>query len=413
MRTIAVDLTPVLPGGENGGAKIFALELVRRMSADMPHARFVLLTQAESHDELSSMDRDNVTRAQVVGGATSRMRSRVFRFASALLSSFPPALRRAAARWGFRLHTMMKRGGSRSLLRDMDVDLLFCPFTAPTFHEEGIPTVCTVYDLQYRTHPQFFSPEDAVLRERAFEEAARLATALVAISDYSRDSAISHGKLDPRRITTIPIRLAQWPPPADGDAARVMHRLGLLPRRFFIYPANFWQHKNHEALLAAFGIAGSLGLDADFKLVCTGASGAREGSVKETARRMGLGRHVVFPGYVSRDELSALIAVCRALVFPSLYEGFGLPVIEAMAAGVPVACSNTAALPEVSGGAAMLFDPRDPEQIARAMVSLANDEALRSGLVAAGKIRAAEFADPERMAAEYRALFESVVGKNR
>jgi glycosyltransferase involved in cell wall biosynthesis len=143
------------------------------------------------------------------------------------------------------------------------------------------------------------------------------------------------------------------------------------------------------------------------RLVCTGAPGERRDALERAARQMGLGAHVSFPGFVPQEEMQRLMAGATAVVFPSLYEGFGLPVIEAMAAGVPVACSNTTSLPEVADGAALLFDPRIPEQVAAAMVSLAGDAQLRERLIAAGRDRAREFADPDRMAREYWELLRA------
>jgi glycosyltransferase involved in cell wall biosynthesis len=121
---------------------------------------------------------------------------------------------------------------------------------------------------------------------------------------------------------------------------------------------------------------------------------------------MHLGDRILFPGYLSTADLAALMANCTALVFPSLYEGFGLPVIEAMAAGVPVACSNTTSLPEVAADAAIFFDPRVPTQIANAMISLLQNDALRNRLIDSGLKRSAEFSDVARMAREYWQLFE-------
>ena len=185
-----------------------------------------------------------------------------------------------------------------------------------------------------------------------------------------------------------------------------MVRLGLASQRYLIYPANFWKHKNHEMLLTAFGMACHGGLAADIKLVCTGAPGARQEWLMSAAHTMNLGDRILFPGYLPNAELAALMANCTGVVFPSLYEGFGLPVIEAMAAGVPVACSNTTSLPEVAADAAILFDPRVPTQIAQAMISLVKNEALRARLIQAGQQRAVEFSDGKRMAREYWELFQ-------
>jgi len=408
LRTIAVDLTPILPGGENGGAKIFVLELLRRLAEMAPQTQFVLLTQAASHEELAALDRSNMRRLMIVGPVvTNSLRLRLVGLASRILTHLPSRVRRLVGCVGYKLYAVIKRGGASStLLRDMSADLLFCPFTAPTYFEPGIPTVCTIYDLQYKTYPEFFAAADVAHRERAFIEACRRATVLTAISDYSRDSAIAHGKLDPSRIRTIYLRMAQRIVQGVENDNAILGRLGLTPQRYMIYPANFWKHKNHEMLLTAFGMACHGGLSADIKLVCTGAPGARQEWLMSAAHAMSLGDRVSPPGYLPNAELAVLMANCTGVVFPSLYEGFGLPVIEAMAAGVPVACSNTTSLPEVAADVAILFDPRVPTQIAQAMVSLVENETLRARLIQDGRQRAAEFSDSARMASEYWELFQ-------
>lgn len=414
LSTIAVDLTPVLPGGENGGAKIFVLELLRRLAGMAPNTQFVLLTQAASHEELAIMDRPNMRRLMVVGPVIANsLRPRLVSLASRILPHLPARLRGVFSRLGYRLNTALKRSGSVSLLRDMSIDLLFCPFTAPTYFELGIPTVCTIYDLQYKTYPEFFAAEDAAHRERTFIEACRRATVLTVISDYSRDSAIAHGNLDPACIRTIHLRMAQRIAPGAEHDRAVLDRLGLSPQRYLIYPANFWKHKNHEMLLTAFGMACHEGLPADIKLVCTGAPGARQTWLMSAARTMNLADRILFPGFLPNAELAALMADCTGVIFPSLYEGFGLPVIEAMAAGVPVACSNTTSLPEVAADAAILFDPRVPAQMAQAMISLVENEALRARLIHSGLQRAAEFSNSERMAQEYWELFQYALANQR
>jgi glycosyltransferase involved in cell wall biosynthesis len=406
LRTIAVDMTPVLPGGENGGAKIFALELLRRLAEMAPQTRFVLLTQAASHGELAALDRPNMQRVMVVGCAVTNVRSVLLRIASRVLPHFPAGLRHIVSRLAYSLNAALKRSGSVALLRGMGADLLFCPFTAPTFFEPGIPTVCTIYDLQFNTYPEFFAAEDVAHRDHSFIEACRRARALAAISDYSRDSAVAHGSLDPARIRTIHLRMAQRISSEAEPNKGVLDRLGLTPQRYLIYPANFWKHKNHEMLLTAFGMACHGRLAADIKLVCTGAPGARQAWLMSATRSMSLADRVLFPGYLPNAEMAALMAHCTGVVFPSLYEGFGLPVIEAMASGVPVACSNTTSLPEVAADAAILFDPRVPTQIAQAITCLVEDKALRTRLIQAGQRRAIEFSDAKRMAREYWELFQ-------
>jgi glycosyltransferase involved in cell wall biosynthesis len=410
LKTIAVDLTPVLPGGENGGAKIFVLELLRQLAAMAPQTQFVLLTHAKSHQELAVMDRRNMRRVMVVGPAVANfLRPRLRGLVSRVLPYLPARLRRAVSRIVYGLNRMLKRSGSGTLFHDLSADLLFCPFTAPTYFEPGIPTVCTIFDLQYKTYPEFFAAEDVTHRDRAFIEACRRATGLITISDYSRDTAIFHGSLNPGRIRTIHPRMAQRFLPRAAGNKELLRRLGLTLHRYFIYPANFWKHKNHEMLLTAFGIASYGRLATDIKLVCTGAPGVRQEWLIRAVHSMNLGDRVSFPGYLPDVDLGILIGDSCGVIFPSLYEGFGLPIIEAMAMGVPVACSNTTSLPEVATDAAILFDPRIPTQIAQAMVSLAHDEALRARLIQAGRQRAAKFSDSKRMAREYWEIFQDAL----
>jgi glycosyltransferase involved in cell wall biosynthesis len=300
----------------------------------------------------------------------------------------------------------MLRARPRAIVREQNADLLFCPFTAPTYFEFGVPTVSVIYDLQYKTYPEFFTSADVAQRDRTFVEAARRSTTLVAISEYSRLTAIKHGHLDPAHIKTVHLHISQH---SLRNAARdetILGRLQLVGGQYLIYPANFWKHKNHEMLLTAFGIARNSGLDSNIRLVCTGAPGARQQWLKQAADGLGLGDHVLFPGYLANAELLALITNSAGVIFPSLYEGFGLPVIEAMATGVPVACSNVTSLPEVAGDAAIPFDPRIPDEIARAIVALVHDKELTARLISAGDLRAAQFSNSTLMAEQYWEAFQ-------
>lgn len=408
LRTVAVDLTPVLPGGENGGAKVFVLELLRRLAERAPQTQFVLLTQTAAHEELAILDTANVRRLMILDPSKPPAlgTKRFFQ----VLVHLPPRLRRIAARLAHSLLTRLKRNSSRSLLRDLKVDLLFCPFTAPTYFEPNIPTVCIIYDLQYKTYPEFFAPEDVVHRDRTFIEASRRSTALAAISHYSRDVAIKEGKLDPAKIRTIHLHISQHSLRNAPRDESILGRLLLAVRKYLIYPANFWKHKNHEMLLTAFAMARRNGLSDDIRLVCTGAPGVRQQWLKQAACGLGLQDHVLFPGYLANAELLALVTNSIGVIFPSLYEGFGLPVVEAMATGVPVACSNVTSLPEVAGNATILFNPRIPEQIAQAMISLAHDKELTARLVQTGDARAARFSDSRLMAEQYWELFQYAAG---
>ncbi len=411
LKTIAIDLTPVLPGGENGGAKILTIELIRRLAKTHPGTQFVLLTRASAHDELAVLDRKNIRRLMVLSDIPNSespppSRIRLSDFFLRLLTRLPGRLKRVLAKIFRYIKKKSLFNASRTLLKDIQADLLFCPFTAPTYAEQGIPTVCIIHDLQYKTYPEFFSEEEVIHRDATFIESCRRATALAAVSNYSRNSAISNGNLDPERVRTIHNHLALRISQEKGASSNILEKLGLAPQRYLIYPANFWKHKNHEMLFTAFGLACKEGLDPDIRLVCTGAPGERQVWLSEAVRAMNLENRILFPGYLSHTTFSELMSNSKGLVFPSLYEGFGIPVVEAMAAGIPVACSNTTSLPEVAGDAALLFDPRSPDQISRAIKSLIDDMELRDHLIRKGYLRSKEFSDLDRMAREYWELFE-------
>ena len=130
------------------------------------------------------------------------------------------------------------------------------------------------------------------------------------------------------------------------------------------------------------------------------------------AARMGLGRVTLAPGFLSNEEFAALLDSSLAVVFPSLFEGFGIPVVEAMSAGRPVLCSNVTSLPEVAGGAALLFDPRKPDEIAASIERIVEDSELRATLVGRGRLRAAELGTPEKMAAAYWKVMREAAGQH-
>jgi len=419
-KCIAVDLTLVLPGGENGGAKVFMLELLRLLAEMKPDTQFILLTRQSSHNELAYLDRRNMRRVIKAADPTPPPSTEGKRpeKGAGLIRRFSAWAERTGKGWKRSFKKRIKRikpdrADSDKTLREMGVDLLYCPFTALDYAEPGIPAVCTVYDLQYKTYPEFFSPEEVAYRERVFMDACHHATQLTAISDYSRQSAIIHSGINPSRIRTISLRMAHRILSSNeqkkDESDELFARLNLERQLYLLFPANFWQHKNHEILLTAFAIAIRHGLTPKMKLVCTGAPTERQRAVIKKSAAIGLADRVIFPGYLPNDELAAVLANAAGMIFPSLYEGFGLPVIEAMAAGIPVACSNTRALPEVTSGAALLFNPDNPEEIAQAMVSLTSDEPLRTTLIKDGLLRAQEFSDQKRMAHEYWELFEDSI----
>jgi glycosyltransferase involved in cell wall biosynthesis len=229
------------------------------------------------------------------------------------------------------------------------VDVVHYPLTVP-WPRAKARVVVTLHDVQHLDLPELFSPAERRYRSVAYDRAARRADRTIVISDFVRARAIERLGLDPARVHVTPLGV---------DHAALTP--GVAPREpFLLYPARPWRHKNHARLFEA--LARIRTARPELRLILTG--GGEFGSVPEGVEVL---------GHVARGRLVELLRTASALVFPSLYEGFGLPPLEAMACGCPVACSNAAALPEVVGDAALLFDPTDPEEIAAAVLDVLAD----------------------------------------
>ena len=382
-----------------------SLELVRRLASLDPDLELCILATPQNHHELRSLERGNV-RCILIGGAAPLARQ-TSRRANRLLECLPERLHALAL--GALLSVRARLRAMNNPLLAHHPDALLCPFTVPRFAHPAIPALSIVYDLQHTELPQFFGTAELAHREHNLRQACRLATRIVCISDFVRRSILASYPVAPEKVTTIHIRMATRLPPGDEAVrASVLARLGLSEDGYLLYPANFWEHKNHRALLSAMGMFRSGHPQSKLKLVCTGAPGMQMEELRAAADAMKLSDRVLFPGYLSEAELAALLSGCRALIFPSLYEGFGMPVIEAMAAGKPVLCSNVASLPEVAGDAALFFAPALPAEIAGAIERIESDARLRVRLIRAGYANAARFSDADRMAAGYLGVLKAM-----
>jgi glycosyltransferase involved in cell wall biosynthesis len=227
------------------------------------------------------------------------------------------------------------------------------------------PSVVTLHDLQHLDLAAMFPRSERAFRAVAWHRSVRGADRVIVISEFVRERAVERLELDASRVRVVPLGLdhAQLTP---GGAER---------EPFVLYPARRWPHKNHERLFDAFALVRRK--RPDLTLVLTG--GGTFGTLPDGVESRG---HVAWP------EVVTLMQRASALVFPSLYEGFGLPPLEAMACGCPVASSSAGALPETTGGAARLFDPYDPRAIADALLDVLADS---EPWVARGLARAAGF----------------------
>ena len=247
--------------------------------------------------------------------------------------------------------------------------------------------VVTIHDLIYRLYPETHGRLRALGMGQLVPLAARRSDRILTPSESTRNDVVRLLGTPPEKVDVVPLGVA-GPQATTVDERQVRQRYGLGDASIVLTMSAKRPHKNLMALLEAFSL---LPQEPNRILVLPGYPTAHEAALRSRAEALGIARSTRFIGWVSRDELEALYSAAACFVFPSLYEGFGLPVLEAMTRGVPVACSVRASLGEVIGDAAVSFDPERPEEIARAMIRILDDPVEADHLRAAGLARAASF----------------------
>lgn len=272
-----------------------------------------------------------------------------------------------------------------------------------------VPTIYTPHDLQHLHLPQFFSRADVARREKQYRALCAQATIVVVMSTWAKDDFVAQYGLRPDKVRVVPgaATTAVYEQPTEAEMAAVREGLRL-PEQFAIYPAKAWPHKNHLRLVGALELLRDLGVEVP--VVMTGNQDGSDIPVLAKARALGVADLLHFVGFVTPRDLVALYRMARMMVFPSMFEGWGLPVVEALAMGLPVACSKATCLPAVTAGAAELFEATDTAAIADAIRKVWLDEGLRERLTADGRARAADFSW-DRTSRIFRACYRQVAGR--
>jgi len=277
---------------------------------------------------------------------------------------------------------------ARQVRRDRPA-LLHVQYTAPLACP--VPVVASVHDVSFLEHPEFFPRLRAWQLRATVQRTVQAATRILTGSEFSRASILrAYPRLDADRVAVVPN--AAWggfrPISRSQAAARAAGRHGLR-KPFVLSVGDLQPRKNHIGLIAAFARMVHAYPQFTHELVLAGKDTWFAPRIREAARASGCSERIRFPGFVSDDDLLHLYNACDIFAFPSFYEGFGLPLVEAMACGRAVACSNTSAMPEVVDGAALLFDPRSADDTARTMAELLLDAELRARMERLGLQRAA------------------------
>ena len=345
--TVGVDLLLMQPRGANGGVKPLVFSFLQEIQrAEGRRFRFVFFASAELAPELQPLLR--------------------------------PGDRRCAG-----------------MEAAPHLDVLYAPFGRSTLMRPGVPTVSLIVDLLHRDLPSALPIEEVNYRHEWFGQIAQAATSFQCISRYTAGRLQAHYDVDPAKIfvTHLPVHRRLE---TASELARTV--ASPVPGPFFFYPANFWPHKNHETLIDAYRIYHDTAGASAWPLVFTGHADARMETLKELVTRSGLSGQVIFLGHLEDAQFAAVWRAAGALVYPSLHEGFGIPLLEAMAFGCPIVASDTTSLPEVGGDACIYVDPRDARALAAALRQIANEPRLREDYVSRGQRRLAEFSLPREAA---------------
>jgi glycosyltransferase involved in cell wall biosynthesis len=286
-------------------------------------------------------------------------------------------------------------------------ELLHVQYTAPLACT--LPVVVSVHDVSFLEHPDYFplyrSLQLRLTVRRTIHRAARILTG----SEFSRDAIARAYNLDPGRIAVVPNAAADCFHPVRREAAldQALERFGIAAP-FILSVGDLQPRKNHVGLIEAFAGLIQAHPNLPHQLVLAGKETWFGSRVREAARNSGAADRIRFLGFVSDDDLLQLYNACELFCFPSFYEGFGLPVLEAMACGAAVACTNTSAVPEVADGAALLFNPYNADEITRAMLDLIQLPELRARMRRLGSHRATHFSW-KKTAQETLAVYYNVV----
>jgi len=294
-----------------------------------------------------------------------------------------------------------------ALQRD-HVDVAHFQYFAPPI--AVCPNVLTIHDLSFERHPELFSMGMAWTMRLLLPYQVRRAAHIITVSHATRDDLVDLYDVAPERISVIHNGVAEaWRPMTDQTALRRGLARFRLKRPFILSVGNLGARKNQLALVRTFGrLIKARRIECD--LVLAGKPTESADGILAEIKRAGLDARVHVTGFVSQEELLCLYNAASFSAYLSLYEGFGLPILESMACGLPVLTSAISCMPEVAGDAALLVDPRDDEAIYSAMLRMTEDKALRESLRQKGLQRAQAFSWGEaarRTAAVYRQVHQA------
>jgi glycosyltransferase involved in cell wall biosynthesis len=255
-------------------------------------------------------------------------------------------------------------------------------------------------DIQEEYWPSFFSKQDLESRRISHKGSIMMAEHTITISEYTKRTIVDKYKINPKKISAI--HLGYDEALFKKNPAKLTYSL---PQKYFFYPAASWPHKNHLRLLEAF--AKVVESYPDFHLVLSGIKMQQDSAIQDKIKALKLDDRVHSLGFVPKEQFPMIYKNAYSLVFPSLFEGFGIPLLEAMASSCPIIASSATSIPEVAADAALYFDPLKPQDMAEKMVDLIAHRQLRDQLIKKGLVRIKQFSE-KKMALETLEVYRKV-----
>ncbi|MGO9179951.1 MAG: glycosyltransferase family 4 protein [Candidatus Limnocylindrales bacterium] len=402
MPSLRVAIDARVPDGLWGGVQQVVLGLATGLGEITDGDEFLFLVYEGESAWLQKYMTGNCGLVEVRRRFGKTRRRRAFERVTSAAPSLAKLAQRGAPALGRLAAPIPSSDGTLEALR---VDLVH--FTTQQAFLTGTPSIYQPHDLQHVHLPGYFSPLQLRYRDTAYRAFCNQARYVSVMTDWGRRDLCDAFGVDRQRVAVIP-----WAPVTgfgqDRDTGGEPREVFALPERFLVYPAQTWPHKNHLGLLEALAQLRDRGLTVP--LVCTGVQNEHFPAIRRRLRELHLEGQVQFLGYVTEAEMARLYRTGMALVFPSRFEGWGLPVVEAFAHGLPVIASNATVLPEVAGEAAIFFDPDDIPGMAQAIAKVWVDDRLRADLVARGRERVSALSWG-KTARTFRALYRKVAGQ--
>lgn len=391
-KDIIIDLFSL---SERGGVTVLTKTLIKDIAKKRPNWRLLILTSKKRRNTYDYLPQsDNVKRIEVD------------------ITPSPLVYAQFKSQWFGKLQDKLTQLIQYDcLFLDSHCDLIWDPIgDCSLCNFVTVPRISTIHDLAcFNNNPQSEIPKDKLLRAYATTNSINFSKKIITVSEFSQKQICDEFHVSKDFVKHIPIKLGMRVY-SDSDfekSALVLDKYRLEFQKYFIFCSAWWKNKNHLNLIKAFNKFAQK--NSDIKLILVGY---HRGLFKSRPISEFESDRLIITGTVPDEDLGILLKNALAFIHPSVYEGFGMPIIEAMTNGIPVACSNVTSLPEIAGPAALLFDPFNVDSITQALHRLADDPLLRKDLIQKGYEQAKKYSDRDSMVDEYIRIMEEVMKGN-